>query len=340
MGLLLITHDLGVVNEITDRVLVMYNGNLVEEGDRVSVLGNPQHEYTQHLLNAIPEPRTATKLEEGEEAPNLVEVKGLKVWFPIRAGLLQRAVDHVRAVDGVDLSIRKGETMALVGESGSGKTTMGKALSRLLDPTGGTILYDGVDITTMNRTEFRPWRQRIQVIFQDPASSLDPRMFVRDIIGEGLRSFGLPAGREYEEVIADLLVKVGLDAEMMHRYPHEFSGGQRQRICIARALAVEPEFVVCDEATSALDVSVQAGVLELLQALQAEMGLTYLFITHDLSVVRHIADRVTVMHRGSIVEEGETQALFDNPQKEYTRRLLTSAPSMDPSRRVLNLHEA
>ena len=220
MGLLLITHDLGVVNEITDRVLVMYKGNLVEEGPREDVLARPQHEYTKHLLNAIPAPRTAVDQRDLSESPVLVEVNDLKVWFPVRAGLFQRVVSHVKAVDGISMSIRKGETLALVGESGSGKTTVGKALSRLLDATEGSILYDGVDITAMDRTDFRPWRRRIQVIFQDPASSLDPRMFVRDIIGEGLRSFGLASGSAYDDRIADhRKTRAGSDASFPHPSP-------------------------------------------------------------------------------------------------------------------------
>ncbi len=265
----------------------------------------------------------------------LVEVKNLQTWFPIRKGILQRVTNNVKAVDGVSFSINKGETLSLVGESGCGKTTVGKTLLRLIQATGGEVFYEGEDILKMSPKELMHYRRKIQIIFQDPANSMNPRMLVKDIIAEGIRSFGLLPEKDIENRVGELLEKVELSPEVMMRYPHEFSGGQRQRICIARALAVEPEFIVCDEATSALDVSVQASILNLLKDLQKEMGLTYLFITHDLSVVEYISDRVAVMYLGQIVDEADCEALFENPKHPYTQALLNSAPSLDPDHREL-----
>lgn len=266
----------------------------------------------------------------------MIEVRDLKTWFPVRKGLFQRTAGHVRAVDGVSFKIKRGETLALVGESGCGKTTVGKTILRLVQSTAGEVLYNGQDVLSMGPKALLEARKKLQIIFQDPASSLDPRMFVRDIIGEGLRSFGLTSSKaEYEQRVKDVLEKVELDASAMGRYPHEFSGGQRQRICIARALAVNPDFIVCDEATSALDVSVQASILNLLNQLQDDLGLTYLFITHDLSVVEYLADRVAVMYLGQIVDESESSELFRNPKHPYTKALLNSAPSMDVDQREL-----
>jgi len=266
----------------------------------------------------------------------MIEVRNLKTWFPVRKGLFQRTAGHVRAVDGVSFKIKRGETLALVGESGCGKTTVGKTILRLVQATEGEVLYNGEDVLSMDSKSLLEARKKLQIIFQDPASSLDPRMFVRDIIGEGLRSFGITKTKaDYEQRVKDVLEKVELDASAMDRYPHEFSGGQRQRICIARALAVNPDFIVCDEATSALDVSVQASILNLLNQLQDDLGLTYLFITHDLSVVEYLADRVAVMYLGQIVDESESAELFRNPKHPYTRALLDSAPSMDVDQRDL-----
>ncbi len=264
----------------------------------------------------------------------LLEVERLRKWFPIRQGIFRRVTGHVRAVDGVDFAIAKGETFALVGESGCGKTTVGKTILRLIEARDGTVRYCGRDILKMTGEEFGPLRRELQIVMQDPVSALDPRMTVREAIAEGIDAFGLTAGPdERTNRVADLMRQVSLDPDTMMRYPHEFSGGQRQRICIARALAVGPRLIICDEAVSALDVSIQAQILNLLNRLQQEHGLTYLFITHDLSVVRYFADRVGVMYLGRIVEEGSTERIFEDPRHPYTKALLASVPSLDPDRR-------
>ncbi len=265
----------------------------------------------------------------------LVEVKNLQTWFPIKKGLFQKTVNHVKAVDGVSFTINKGETLSLVGESGCGKTTVGKTLLRLIKATGGEVLYKGTDILGLSNKALLDYRRKMQIIFQDPANSMNPRMLVRDIIAEGIRSFNLMPEKQIQGRVGELLEKVELSPDVMMRYPHEFSGGQRQRICIARALAVEPDFIVCDEATSALDVSVQASILNLLKDLQRELGLTYLFITHDLSVVQYLSDRVAVMYLGEIVDEADSETLFSKPKHPYTQALLNSAPSLDPDHREL-----
>ncbi len=261
----------------------------------------------------------------------LVRVRGLEVRFPIRKGVFKKTMGHVHAVDGVDLDLRAGRTSALVGESGCGKTTLGKALLQLVRPTAGRVEFQGTELTGLSRAALKPYRRRLQIIFQDPYSSLDPRMMVGESLMEGMKAHGIGASRrERVERTARLMERVGLDPGMIHRYPHEFSGGQRQRIAIARCLAVEPEFIVCDEATSALDVSVQAQILNLLQRLQAEMGLAYLFITHDLSVVEYLAEEVSVMYLGRIVERGKTEEIFRDPLHPYTRALLAAVPRLDP----------
>lgn len=271
-----------------------------------------------------------------EAAGPLISVRDLVTWFPIRKGVFQRVHAWVRAVDGVSLDIPSGRTLALVGESGCGKTTVGKSILRLTKPRRGSIHFAGQDILPLSRKALLPLRRRMQIIFQDPGNSLDPRMFVRDIVGEGLKSFGLTTNpTEYRDRVVSLLERVEMTADALMRYPHEFSGGQRQRICIARALAVDPDFIVCDEATSALDVSVQASILNLLKRLQQDLGLTYMFITHDLSVVEYLADRVAVMYLGQIVEENDAAALFRDPKHPYTQALLESAPSLDPDHREL-----
>src|SRR5262245_23880622 len=264
-------------------------------------------------------------------AEALLEVRGLETFFPIRGGVLRRVRDQLRAVNGVDLTIYPGETLALVGESGCGKTTVGRSLVRLVEPTGGNIWFGGVNLSRLSTKAFKPYRQKMQIVMQDPGAALDPRLTVRDAIAEGMEAFGLGAsGSEHTQRVAALMQRVSLDPELMWRYPHEFSGGQRQRISIARALAVEPALLICDEATSALDVSIQAQILNLLSELKAERGLTYLFITHDLGVVRYFADRVAVMYLGRIVEQGRTERVFAAPQHPYTQALLASIPSLDP----------
>jgi len=264
----------------------------------------------------------------------LLEVSGLKTWFPVRGGVLQRARGWVRAVDGVDLGIATGETLALVGESGCGKTTVGRSILRLIQPSGGTVRFEGTDLMTLPPDEMRAYRQRIQIIFQDPTSALDPRQQVRDAIAEGLDAFALTKNRrERTGRVAELMEMVRLDPDLMSRYPHEFSGGQKQRICIARALAVEPRLLICDESVSALDVSIQAQILNLLRDLKTRLGLAYLFITHDLGVVGNIADRIAVMYLGRIVETGTVSQILDDPQHPYTKALLASVPSLDLDRR-------
>lgn len=257
----------------------------------------------------------------------LLEVKDLKVYFPVHGGVFRRVVDHVRAVDGASFSVPKGKTVGLVGESGSGKTTIGRSIVRLNQITAGSIFFDGKEVGNLGRRDFFPYRKRIQMIFQDPFNSLNPRMTVEAIVGEALSiHFPQMTRAQRRERSASLLVQVGLLEDHLQRYPHEFSGGQRQRIGIARALAVEPEFIVCDEAVSALDVSVQASIVNLLQDLQKQLGLTYLFIAHDLAVVEHISDYVLVMTEGKIVEQATSDEIYENPQHEYTRRLLDAVP--------------
>jgi peptide/nickel transport system ATP-binding protein len=263
----------------------------------------------------------------------VLRVEGLRTWFPIRQGVFRRVVGHVRAVDGIDLTVPTGGTLALVGESGCGKTTVGRSILRLVEAQAGHVWWNGVDLLALSLREMRPYRRQLQIVFQDPLASLDPRLRVRDAVAEGMQAFRIGANEaERTERVAALLRRVGLAPEQMDRYPHEFSGGQRQRICIARALALEPRLIVCDEAVSALDVSIQAQILNLLRDLQEEFGLSYLFITHDLAVVRYLADRVAVMYLGQIVEERATDELFADPRHPYTQGLLAAVPSMDPDR--------
>ena len=271
-------------------------------------------------------------LSRAENAMPLLEVKSLKTWFPVYAGLLRRHVDDIKAVDDVSFVVEQGTTVGLVGESGSGKTTIGRTILRLAPATSGEVLFEGRSILPLSEREFRPLRREMQMIFQDPFGSLNPRMSILSIISEALEiHFPELTRADRRERVASLLRQVGLEPEMMRRYPHEFSGGQRQRIGIARALAVEPKFIVCDEPVSALDVSVQAQIVNLLQDLQEELGLTYLFIAHDLAVVEHISDHVLVMHRGRIVESASAGAIYENPQHEYTRKLLAAVPNLPDS---------
>jgi peptide/nickel transport system ATP-binding protein len=328
LSILFITHDMGVVAQMADRVAVMRYGKIVEQNSIDNFFSNPTHPYTKQLLSDIQISKTQ---EESKKSKIILKVRDLKVYFPIKKGIFQRTVGYVKAVDGVSLSIQKGKTLALVGESGSGKSTIGGAILRLLDITDGGIYYKGIDITKLSQKELLPYRSRIQIIFQDPYSSLNPRMSVGEIIREGIVSLKIEPQDRYVQnrYIQDLLERVGLEKEHFYRYPHEFSGGQRQRIGIARALAVKPKLIICDEPTSALDVSVRSQVLKLLKKLQLEEGLSYLFITHDLSIVPAIAHQVAVMKDGKIVEQGLVEDVMENPKEDYTRKLLESAPKLE-----------
>ena len=384
-AVLFITHDLGVVAEIADRILVMYRGQVVEQGPVLDIFTNPQHPYTRGLLACRPRlsigqrrlpvvadfmvvdatgnlvervgeksaestKTSATQIRQETEnsktfpvehvsrstaadiAP-LLEVENLQVYFPIRKGFLSRATEFVRAVDDVSFTIYPGETVGLVGESGCGKTTLGRALLRLTEPTGGRILFEGTDLATLSAGELRPRRRELQLVFQDPYAALNPMLTVGEAILEPLRVHGVGGTRaEQRARVHELLRTVGLSEDAEQRYPHEFSGGQRQRICIARALALRPKLIVCDESVSALDVSVQAQVLNLLNDLKRELGITYLFITHNLSVARFMSDRLLVMSQGKIVESGPAAEVYAHPQNPYTQQLLAAIPSDDPAR--------
>ncbi len=322
MAVLFITHDLTIVRRIADRVAVMTEGEIVEQGATAELFARPRHPYTRHLLAAEPKGRPP---QADPDAPVVIEARDLKVHFPIQRGFLRRTVGYVKAVDGVSLQVRKGQTLGVVGESGSGKTTLGLALLRLLS-SKGDILFDGRNIQGWSWAQMRPLRRELQVVFQDPYGSLSPRMSVGEIVEEGLRTHGI--GRNAEERrrrVAEILEEVGLDAEMMDRYPHEFSGGQRQRISIARAMVLRPRFVMLDEPTSALDVSVQAQIVELLLDLQQRHHLAYLFISHDLRVVRALAHHILVMRAGQVVEQGPAARIFEEPQHPYTKALLAAA---------------
>jgi peptide/nickel transport system ATP-binding protein len=372
MGVIFITHDLGLVSEVADQVIVMYRGKIVEQGATENVLTDPKHPYTKALLACRPvlhEPgerlplvsdfmgdrdaegntekaeknteNTEGNAEKDTETRSidmtvissipLIEVKNLHVWFPAKKGLLGKTKAYNKAVDGVSFSIYKGETLGLVGESGCGKTTLGRALLRLVDPTAGSIMYDGKDLTAMKRQELKPFRKDIQIIFQDPYSSLNPRIPIGTAIREVMDVHAIGANsRERTDAAVQLLEKVGLSPDHYKRYPHEFSGGQRQRIGIARALALNPGFLVCDESVSALDVSVQAQVLNLLNDLKKEYGFTILFISHDLSVVHYISNRIVVMNKGRIEEIGAAGDIFHRPFQDYTRKLIAAIPGKNP----------
>ena len=321
MAMLFITHDLGIVRKIADRVAVMTAGKVVEHGPTEEVFTAPSHEYTRHLLAAEPKGE-APSLKP--DAPEIVSTEDLKVWFPIRRGLLRRTVGHVKAVDGIDLTVRRGETLGIVGESGSGKTTLGFAILRLI-ASKGRIVFMGEPIDARSWGKMRPLRSKMQIVFQDPYGSLSPRMSVAEIIAEGLKIHANLSAAERDERVVKALTEVGLDPATRGRYPHEFSGGQRQRIAIARALVLEPDFIMLDEPTSALDRSVQAQVVDLLRDVQRRRDLTFLFISHDLQVVRALANEVIVMRGGKVVERGEVHQIFDAPKTEYTRALMAAA---------------
>jgi peptide/nickel transport system ATP-binding protein len=401
MAVLLITHDLGVVAQVADRVAVMYAGQIVEAADCAAFFASPRHPYGRRLFDSLPTtekrgqplaviPGTVPRLDRPfsgcrfadrcpivearcrEEAPAwegdvdagvrchrwtqavaagavatavagvpvgvprpLLSVRDLAVHFPIRRGVLQRVVGHVRAVDGVSFEISEGRTLALVGESGCGKTTVGKAILQLIRPTAGSVQFDGEELTRLEGEALRRRRRDFQIVFQDPASSMNPRMRVEDIVAEGLVAQKIGRGRdEWRGRVGELLEQVGLEPDVADRYPHEFSGGQRQRIAIARALAVGPRLVVCDEPTSALDVSVQAQILNLLKGLQDGLGLSYLYITHNVATVAYLAHDVAVMYLGRIVEQGAVEAVLADPRHPYTQALLAAVPVADPGRRV------
>jgi peptide/nickel transport system ATP-binding protein len=336
MGILFITHDFGVVAQIADQVGVMKEGRLVEVGDAEQIIRHPQHPYTQLLIAALPENLSRpTRAHQGPEqveaaeAPEspILRLEQLQIHFPVRKGLLRREVDSVRAVDGIDLEIPRGQILAVVGESGSGKTTLGRGILRLEEPTGGRVIFNNVDITGLPASRLRQYRRNMQVIFQDPLSSLNPRLSIAAILTEPMKVHGIGENREERiERARELLEQVQMDEESLWRYPHEFSGGQRQRICIARALSLEPSFIVCDEITSALDVSVQAEILQMLLGLRDQRNLTLLFITHNIGVVEYVSDETAVMYQGRIVEHGKTAQVVNEPLSPYTKELIAAVP--------------
>ncbi|WP_045387572.1 ABC transporter ATP-binding protein [Falsirhodobacter sp. alg1] len=323
LSLLFITHDLGVVKKIADRVCVMQNGVIVEEGRTAELFAAPKHPYTRKLLGAEP---TGTPDPIAGNAPEILRTDDLRVWFPIHGGLLRRVTGHVKAVNAASLSVRAGETVGVVGESGSGKTTLALAVLRLIQ-SEGPILFMGQDIQNVQAKHLRNVRRDLQVVFQDPFGSLSPRMTIEQIIAEGLGVHGTDPGVDRHDAVARIMVEVGLDPATMTRYPHEFSGGQRQRIAIARAMILRPKLVVLDEPTSALDMTVQVQIVDLLRDLQRKWGLAYVFISHDLRVVRALSHQIMVMRAGDVVESGPAERVFNTPQSDYTRALLAAAMS-------------
>jgi peptide/nickel transport system ATP-binding protein len=337
MSTLFITHDFGVVAQMAQQVGVMQQGKLVEVGSTAQVLRNPQHAYTRQLLAAVPEnlgrgkkiPPTPPFSKGGEESSSLIQIRNLNVWFPIKKGVFRHTVDHVRAVDDVSLNIPKGQIVALVGESGCGKTTLGRAVLQLEKSTSGSIRLDGQELTGLSARELRPLRPKMQIAFQDPQSSLNPRLLIETTLTEPLKVHGMGADQEERiERAAKILADMQLPRDTLWRYPHEFSGGQRQRIGLARALVLNPEFIVCDEITSALDVSVQAEILQLLLQIREEHDLTLLFITHNIGVVEYLSDQTVVMYKGKIVERGATAQVCGDPQDAYTQKLLAAVPRL------------
>ena len=369
MGMIFITHDLGVVAEIADDVAVMHGGEILERGTVQQILNHPQHPYTQGLLACRPpmdirlkrlpivkefldgqwqggkeqilndlqitETERKAHLDQLYSKTPLLKVEGLKTWYPLRKGVFSRVYGYVKAVDDVNLEVYEGETLGLVGESGCGKTTLGRSILRLAEPTGGKVWFDGIEVTALKSQALRDFRKQAQIVFQDPYSSLNPRITIGEAIAEPMRVHHCGTAEQgtagLRDAVCELLEQVGLKAEHYNRYPHEFSGGQRQRICIARALAVNPRLVICDESVSALDVSVQAQVLNLLNRLKEERHLTYIFISHDLSVVRFMSDRVVVMYNGKPVEMNDADELFEHPQNDYTKKLIAALPGRERS---------
>ena len=321
MSLLFITHDLGIVRRIADRVCVMKNGEIVETGPTKEIFANPQHPYTQMLLSAE---STGAPDPVKTDAEEIARTDNLKIWFPIQRGFLKRTVGYVKAVNDASIAVRAGETVGIVGESGSGKTTLALAIMRLIQSEGG-ITYRGQNVRDWSTKELRRLRSEMQIVFQDPYGSLSPRMTCEQIIAEGLGVHGSPDGRSDRELVTEVMTEVGLDPATMHRYPHEFSGGQRQRIAIARAMVLRPKLVVLDEPTSALDMTVQVQIVNLLRDLQRKYDLAYLFISHDLKVVRAMSHKVIVMRTGDVVEYGSAEDVFTNPQTDYTKTLMAAA---------------
>jgi len=350
-AVLLITHDMAVVAQMADRVVVMFRGNMVEEGTVTEIFENPQEDYTKALLSAVPklgEMRGKSAPERmrilGEENPHagepiiatdelLLDVKNLVQRFPVKGGLLRRTISNVHAVEDVSFSLNVGETLSLVGESGCGKSSCGRSILRLNDPQSGQVLLDGQDVLQMDNTELREARRHMQMVFQDPFASLNPQMRLSDQVAEPLINYGIHKGSALHDRVATLFDRVELPREFMRRYPHELSGGQRQRVAIARALALNPKLIIADESVSALDVTVQAQVLNLMMELQADLGISFLFISHDMAVVERVSHRTAVMYLGRIVEIGPRAAVFENPQHEYTQSLLSAVPVADPRKR-------
>lgn len=363
LSMIFISHDLGVVSEVSDYIAVMHNGNVVEYGEAQEILNNPKDPYTKGLLACRPpmdfrlkrlpivkefldgtwsddadfkqklvvtQEKRESHLKEIYSREPLLKVEHLKTWFPLKKGIFNRVYDHVKAVDDVSLDVYPGETLGLVGESGCGKTTLGRSILRLVEPSEGKIIFEGKDVMSLSGNDLREYRKHAQIVFQDPYSSLNPKMRIGDAIAEPMSVHGLePDAKRRRDKVCELLTEVGLQPEHYQRYPHEFSGGQRQRICIARALAVRPKLIICDESVSALDVSVQAQVLNLLNRLKKDFGFTYIFISHDLSVVRFMSDRILVMYNGRPVELGDADEIFNNPKNEYTKKLINAIPSVE-----------